>query len=224
MILLLFEVAEKGLYPIHEMAQLPSPALPRQEEGAVVRLKKARVYKIFTRILNRNDKVKGTVARLKARVYKSYAALQERFDYQEKLCSQLRHASELEIYYPASWTKVKAGDRFRKFLRYRLRKHSGWLCVDALLALLGVGMTLLPGPNVFFLYPAIRSLSHYLARKGVLHALGLNSISFRAEPRIDAVQNQPVSLSGIDETLRELEECYNLKNLKSQLATARKQG
>ena len=196
MILLLFETRSKNLFPIHETLPQSSRTLPKPTDGRWVRLK--------------------------AWVYNSYGALQERFDYQEKLCSYLRHAAHLEIYHPSVWSESKAREKFWNFLRGRRRKYAGWLGVDAVLALLGSLLTPLPGPNVFFLYPAVRGLSHHLARKGARRALKLSSISFRPESRIDTIQNQLDNLPGIEETLRELEKRYNLTNLESQLALIKK--
>ena len=196
MILLLFETRRGKLFPIHEALPAGSSTLPQRTEGRW--------------------------PRLKVRVYNAYAAFQERFDYQETLCSHLRHASHLEIYHASFWSEAEARERFQDFLRRRRRKDAGWLWIDALLALLGSLLTPLPGPNVFFLYPAVRSFSHHLARKGTGRALRLSSISFRSERRIDTVQNQLDNLPGINETLQELEDLYNLTNLKSQLALVKK--
>jgi hypothetical protein len=75
----------------------------------------------------------------------------------------------------------------------------------------------LPGPNIFFFYPAARTLGHYLARKGAQHALNCDKLSFHSEPLIDQVQNHLQDLKTVRDTLAGLVEHYQLPDLEKLL-------
>ncbi len=74
-----------------------------------------------------------------------------------------------------------------------------------------------PGPNIFFFYPAARTLGHYLARKGAQHALNCGKLSFHSEPLIDRVQNHLQDLKTVQDTLAGLVERYHLPDLERLL-------
>jgi hypothetical protein len=108
----------------------------------------------------------------------------------------------------------------RAYLRLRYSKHGRSLWVDGFLALLGTLLTPLPGPNIFF-YPAVRSMGHYLARKGARNAMELKSITFRQDPLIDLVQGRLDDLQSIQPTVRELSNRYRIENLEAVLKILR---
>jgi hypothetical protein len=45
-----------------------------------------------------------------------------------------------------------------------------------------------PGPNLFLYYPALRTLSHYLARRGAWHGLRLKEKSLEPLPLISDIE------------------------------------
>jgi hypothetical protein len=163
----------------------------------------------------------GRWHRLKVRLYHSYQSLRDRLDYEERVCDSLRHLEYLDIYHGCQDSSEEAEKRFRAFLRLRYSKHSRWLWVDGFLALLGTLLTPLPGPNIFFFYPAVRSMGHYLARKGARNAMELERITFRQDPLIDLVQGRLENLESIQTTVQELCNRYRIENLEAVLKILR---
>ena len=93
------------------------------------------------------------------------------------------------------------------------------MIIDGVLALLGSLLTTIPGPNVFFLYPAVRSLSHYFALRGVRKAQRLKMFTFQAELVIDQIQSNMEHLDEVEGQIRELEKRFDLRNLRRLLST-----
>lgn len=189
--LLLFETPGGKIYPVVEIVSAPSEDLVTGS---------------------------GRWSRIKKGVHQTYRRLMDRVDYHERLCSQLRHATDLQVYHPSSINSAEAQDRLRDFLRSCYGKHSRWVGIDAILAIvIGIPLMPLPGPNIFFFYPAARTLGHYLARKGAQHALNCDNLSFHSEPLIDQVQNHLQDLGTMQDTLAELVERYHLPDLERLL-------
>lgn len=166
---------------------------------------------------NRPDRENG----VKARVYKTYESLKSKLDYRERLCSELRKAPHLRVYHSARTDSHIAQQKLRKFLVSRYHKHKRWLRTDALLAALGIFLMPIPGPNIFFFYPAARTVGHYLARKGASHILNLESVSFHPEPLIDQIEDKLDGLESAQDLLAELERRYNVRDLMAILSRIR---
>ena len=163
------------------------------------------------------DKKEKRWQKIKRGIRQTYYRLKEKIDHQENLCSQLRHTSELCVYYPSNQDISEISDQLHLFFKARYSKHSRWLCIDAILALLGIFFMPIPGPNFFFYYPAARTLGHYLARKGTQRALSTLQISFTKEPLIDQIQIHLKNLEEVSGVITELETRYHLKNIKKLL-------
>ncbi len=159
---------------------------------------------------------------LKTKLYRGYQKLEERLDYHELLCSTLRQADRLRILHGSEHEQGEIKRRLATFFTRARRKHGRWLLVDITLALLGSLLTPIPGPNVFFLYPAIRAYGHYCARKGVIHYQKLGMIQFETEALIDQVQSQIDQPEVIRPVVKRLEDRYNLVNLEERLTALRK--
>ncbi len=150
--------------------------------------------------------------RLKRQIRSAYETLKDQFDYAERLRGSLRHADALRVVHSPRLTPDEVEKKLRDFLELGYSKHSRWLAIDGVLAGLGVGLFWLPGPNVFFFYPAVRALSHYFARDGSAHALRLKP-AFERDGRLDRVQESMDNLESCAEELSVLEESYNLDKL-----------
>jgi hypothetical protein len=137
------------------------------------------------------------------------------------VCDNLRHLTRLDGYQGCRETTEDAEKKLRAYLRLRYSKHSRWLWVDEFLALLGTLLTPLPGPNIFFFYPAVRSTGHYLARKGARNAMKLESITFRQDPLVDLVQGRLDNPETIQATVRALSNRYRIENLEAVLRILR---
>ena len=57
--------------------------------------------------------------------------------------------------------------------RHQIFNHRFWMTGNGILASLGTLLTPIPGPNVFFLYLAVRGYSHYRARAGALRSASI---------------------------------------------------
>ena len=155
--------------------------------------------------------------RFKSEVKRYYRLLETKLDYQERLCSDLRHAHHLEVHHASSLGQESARRDFTKFLKNRYKKHFTWLWIDGVLAILGSVLTPVPGPNVFFFYPAARTLGHYFAMKGAKKILADGSFSLHSEPLIDEIQGQLDELETVKPVIEALEKRYNVPTLGSHL-------
>ncbi len=151
------------------------------------------------------------------KVQSAYAALEQRFDYQENVCATLRHATELLILHSPNLDSEEAGKRLERFLDQGRRKHSRWFWIDLVLALLGSLLTPIPGPNIFFLYPAARSLGHYFALSGARKARQLGVVSYKVEPRLNRIRGKLNHLDEVTQEIEELQELYGFSKLRALL-------
>ena len=151
--------------------------------------------------------------RLRSRIVDGYRRLRRHFAYQERMLGQLRHAEQLSVFHAVSFEPDRVERDLLKHLRVSHGKHTRWFILDAIVAGLGGILTPLPGPNVFFFYPAVRVLGHYLARKGARHA-GRLPRSINGEPLIDKVEESgPTGFERVAGELRLLEELYSMDPL-----------
>ena len=161
----------------------------------------------------------GWWTRLRSRIVESYRRLRQHFAYQERMLGRLRHARKLCVYHAVSLEPDRVEKLLFKHLRAGYRKHTRWFVIDAIVAGLGGILAPLPGPNVFFFYPAIRALGHYLARKGAGHAKRL-SLSVQGEPLIDKVEKSGRPDYGqVRSELTLLEERYSMEPLEELLGS-----
>ena len=148
--------------------------------------------------------------RLQSRIREGYGRLRRHFAYQERMLGQLRHAEHLSVYHALSFDPDQVERDLLRYLRVSQGKHTRWFVLDAIVAGLGGILTVVPGPNVFFFYPAIRALGHYLARKGARHA-GRVPRSINSERLIDTVEESgPTDLERMAGALSLLEERYSM--------------
>jgi hypothetical protein len=158
----------------------------------------------------------GKFAKIRQKIHDTYETIRHRFDYQENVCVSLRHADHLNLHYSSHLPEPEARIQLEKFLRFRLSKHKRWFIVDLILAGLGALLTPIPGPNVFFFYPAARALSHYLAIKGVKR---IRTINLNLNPT-NLIKRVEKSLSNLDEVsseIEELEQRYDIHDIRDLL-------
>lgn len=167
--------------------------------------------------LRQHRKTNTRWSRLQGKIRSTYRRLEERFDYDERLCSALHHVPELKVRHSTRLGEEGARDLLRRFFGRQRLKHSAWLKVDVVLAGLGSILTPIPGPNVFFFYPAIRAFGHYTALRGVRDRGKLDRSSFEPEPLIDQVQSNLDRIEEIRPLLVQLEQQYNLTDLERRL-------
>lgn len=163
----------------------------------------------------------GYWSRLRSRIASTYEALKKKLDYYEKICADLRGAQNLKIIHPVRWEADEAGESLKDFLQDRRRHHLRWFKVDVVLAILGGFLMPLPGPNLFFFYPAARAFGHYHARQGAAAALDC-PWRLEGDERLDRVEENLGQLEDAGPLLQELQEDYGVAQLEESLNALRK--
>lgn len=156
----------------------------------------------------------GWFMRVRRGVHQAYDKLRRQFSHQENVCSWLRHASEVHVIHSDELEWQKAHRHFQSFLDTRQRKHSIWRVIDTIAALFGALLTPLPGPNVFFFYPAARALSHHLAVRGVLRAKSLGVPVLEKDALLRKVEEHLSALDEVESEVQELEHRYEIQGLR----------
>ena len=136
------------------------PILPRRHERMIPYFDKG--FRILAA-----SATKQNPPRLKKKIVELYRTLVEKIPLHERLCSALIFEPELEVFYPATVSLDEAHRSFQHFLRLQHSKNKLWFGVDSILAGLGAPLFLLPGPNFFFFFPAVRAYSHHRAITGI---------------------------------------------------------
>lgn len=128
----------------------------------------------------RNLAVRGVwwatgMSRLIRAVRDGYYELQNRLDPMERVLKRMRHAGPMRMHFSSSLSESEARARLKSLLVGQRNRHGAWMIFDGLMALamlpLAPVLVPIPGPNLFFYYPALRTFSHWLAWQGVLAGL-----------------------------------------------------
>lgn len=119
-------------------------------------------------------------ARLQARIASLYYKVEKKFPLQERLLGRFRLVEEVRVLHPADLPLDQAQSFLLGFVRKYARRHRKWTIIDGGLAALGAVLFWIPGPNVFFLYPALRTAGHYFARVGGETFLTMTSSNWAA--------------------------------------------
>jgi Mitochondrial K+-H+ exchange-related len=144
------------------------------------------------RFLDRLEKKESRVAQFLRRliivVRDTYYKLEDKIDPMERVFKRLRHAPNLTLFYSQQSSQQRAAGTFEALLARQRRKHTFWVGVDGLMAVVALVLTPIlvpiPGPNLFLYYPGLRMISHYLARKGTTRGLELEERNWVALPEI----------------------------------------
>jgi hypothetical protein len=132
--------------------------------------------------------------RWKGKIQEIYRSLVARFPLHERLCTALGTADQIQVRFPGSLKTEDARYAFEHFLKHQASKHRFWMVCHGVMASFGALMTPIPGPNIFFFYPAVRFYSHYRARSGATKALS-REIRYLPDPILgqflSAVQHKP---------------------------------
>ncbi len=132
----------------------------------------------------RPGKQPGILLRLKTRYYRwTESALA-----QERALKKARNAEMTDILYPSSMGEEEAMQQFKIRVRHEMRHHLIWLLIDFPLLIPAALAMVIPGPNIFFLFWAIRILGHYHAWDGGKRLLMQGKTTFRPSEVLDAWQ------------------------------------
>lgn len=163
------------------------------------------------------DSVPGGFQRVKAQVAAAYHLMRNRFQPEENLCANLNLARSVQLLHAPNLPCPTAQSLFQQFLQHRKRFHRKWLLIDGVLALLGLLLTPIPGPNVFALYPAVRGFSHLQAYRGASETLHHGVSSCSEEPLLARLEQGLREGHAPADVLIELERKYNLRGLEKLL-------
>lgn len=145
----------------------------------------------------------------------AYFKLENTIDPLERVVKRVRHAHRLEVYLSTDHSPSKGSQELATFLSRQKFKHTLWLGIDSIVTVIAIAFTPflvpIPGPNLFFYYPLLRTYSHFRALKAARHGLQLKEKHFHGiQPLagIEEILRQPSSIRD-EEQLEIL--CRNLK-------------
>jgi hypothetical protein len=142
-----------------------------------------RVRKSIEWVKNRQNRLVAWVGRVLQSGHAYYTKLEDRIDPMERVLKAIGASSDLVVHHQAEIGGI-VRSRFRNILRKQRLKHTFWLCIDGMITAGVVALTPvlapIPGPNVFFYYPALRLLSHYRAWRGASMALRSMPVQFKS--------------------------------------------
>lgn len=161
----------------------------------------------------------GLWSRLKAR----YLKWTESTLAQERSLKKARKAACVEVCYPSGMTLDEAKSIFEKRVRAEMKHHVTWLCIDFPLLIPAALAMFIPGPNVFFLFWAIRIMGHYHAWEGGKRMLERGAIELHASHDLGEWQHVlRDKISGtLAHALARLEKKTGLRNLAAVLIKKR---
>lgn len=90
---------------------------------------------------------------------------------EQRLLWRLQRETAIELSFPDDLDNDRALTISRESLRRDYEKHRRWMVIDALIFLLFVPLTLIPGPNVPALYFSFRALGHFFSMRGASRGL-----------------------------------------------------
>lgn len=146
------------------------PASLAEIEGA----QSDRIHKSILWLRARGNRIVRWLGRVLERAYHYYQQLEDKIDPAERAIKALAGCEGIRLHCSGRH-EGRALDRFRQMLLWQRWKHTVWLFIDGILTVGVVALTPflapIPGPNVFFYYPALRLMSHFRAQIGARRAL-----------------------------------------------------
>ncbi len=135
-------------------------------------------------VRNRNGVIRW-LGRVTRTAHHYYQKLEDKIDPLERMIKAINCPDQLKIHHSPD---ARPESPFRALLRWQQIKHLVWLLVDGSITLVVVALAPvlvpIPGPNVFFYYPALRLASHYRAMTGARRALDQNLVTFNGLPEL----------------------------------------
>ena len=124
-------------------------------------------------------------ATLQERLQAALHWMRQRGSSSEKALRELREPKAVEVIHPTALSEAEAHQVWRDLLADLLRQHRRWLIVHGSLLPVGALATLVPGPNIWFVYLAWRTLAHWRTTQGGSRALDELPVRFTPEPGLD---------------------------------------
>jgi hypothetical protein len=121
-----------------------------------------------------------------------YNRLEYKIDPMEHVFKCMRHASEIRLHYASALTETRAAEMLERLFGRQNNKHLFWFGVNFIMTLVAILLSPilipLPGPNFFFYYPGLRTISHFLAWRGALHGRRLKARFFFPQVEISDIE------------------------------------
>lgn len=124
-------------------------------------------------------------ATLQERLQGALHWMRQRGSSSEKALRELREPEAVEVIHPTALSEAEAHQVWRDLLAGLVRQHRRWLIVHGSLLPLGALATVVPGPNIWFVYLAWRTLAHWRTAQGGSRALDEVPVRFTPEPGLD---------------------------------------
>ena len=151
-----------------------------------------RVKQFIDWLSRRPNRVIAWVGRAVGSCHDYYTRLEDRIDPVERVLKIIPSADSLTIHYAPTTDDSGARSRFQSMIRRQRIKHTFWFVIGAGITVVVIALTPIlapiPGPNVFFYYPALRLLSHYRAIRGSAAARGSMPIQFKSLPELSGLE------------------------------------
>lgn len=155
-----------------------------------------RIHRFIEWLRHRSNRVVRWIGGVFRAAHHYYEILEDKIDPTERVLKTMASVEHLTIHFAPRLDDREAPRLLRKLLRRQAGKHTMWLLIDGAVGVVVILFTPIlvpiPGPNVFFYYPALRWISHYRALKGARRGLNLHGIEFASLPQ----------LAGLEENLR----------------------
>lgn len=149
------------------------------------------------------------LSRLIRAIRDGYSELQNRLDPMERVFKSMRYAGPMRMHFSSSLSELEARAKLKSLLVGQRNRHGIWMICDGLLALGMLPLTPvlvpIPGPNLFFYYPALRTFSHWFAWKGVLAGLKNMPPQLVAREEIENLENM-IGRSGVLDSAAEIQD------------------
>ena len=182
-------VPEVELYMIRTPKYRPTLFLPRQALDMCAATDSNRFRNFIRRLTRNRNPIIRWVGRVTRLGHRYYQRLEDRIDPLERMIKALNCPEPLQVRHAPS---PDPRSQFRDLLRGQIVKHTAWLVVDGALTTVAVMffwvLVPIPGPNIFFYYPALRLASHYRALTGARRALNGIEITFDAVPELGRLE------------------------------------
>ena len=148
-----------------------------------------RVRQFIRWLLHRQNRVIAWVGRVMRAGHGYYVQLEDKIDPAERVLKAMAGTDRFVVHHVKTHSEAEARDEFGRVLKRQRLKHIFWLLIDLIISPLGVLLTPIPGPNLFFYYPFLRLLSHYRAIRGTASGLHSRDVEFKSLPEPSRVED-----------------------------------
>ena len=148
-----------------------------------------RVRRFIRYLVRHSNCVVAWVGRVMKAGHGYYVQLEDKIDPVERILKAMAGASSFVVHHGKLYAEGDAPSEFERILKRQRRKHIFWFSIDLIVSPIGVLLTPIPGPNLFFYYPFLRLLSHYRAICGTASGLHSKNIEFKSLPEPSGVED-----------------------------------